>query len=552
MPTAATEAEVHTMLQNAAAVWRVVYNFANSASPNFRSKEASLFSSLKGEFGGNIYAPAQAIHGDLGEALRRAPAAIEGIARAYGTALGLAGSTLAQLWPQIYRHWEDNSYSVNSRELTFGDIDELTAATGQITCVAKASFTADTDYILFTLANGNTHAFWFDVTGSDTEPAGSVAADASTRVNISGATAAANVAAILEPLITAAGLDITADDSAGGGVIDLTVDTAGFDGNDIVLTEFVTNAGFLVTTFSGGHDGTNAVGDGAFHRLTVDRYANDIEACTAEIKKFECKADSGSGTQRYEEAFEVQGKPAEVFATLQDGSGVIARFNATSSRRSLTYLLNPSFDADAASASPTSISGWSVNSDIANYEIVEGSGNYFRVMPGMTASTSRGLKQTAADKVTQVIRVALDPSRPYQCAVWVKVVGADGNAILRVGSNSRTVALSGATWVKVALTDNENLWYDNFQEDTLDVELEWTGTTGYVIWDEVTFGPMDLVDGTWIWTPGGATAFKRGDILTCKDTEAVSNAIIQWFLRQAGLYLPGNKAGGETLADPSL
>lgn len=552
MPAAATEAEVNTMLQNATAVWRTVYNAANNASPNYRAKEAALFASLKGEFAGNVQGASQGIHGDFGSALRKARAAIEGIVRAYGQALGFTGTTLAQLWPQIYRHWTEQTYSVNSRELTFGSVGELAAAAGSLTAVAKASYSAGTDFFTLTDPAGTTYAFWMDTTGGDSAPAGATAADNTYDVDISGATSAADVAALIEAEINTASIGITADDSAGSGVCALDVDESGFEGNDWAISETVGNVGFTVTAFSGGQDGTAVTGDGTIYRLTKDRFGNDIEACTAEIKKFEVKADQHSGANIHEELFEVQGKPAEVFATLQDGSGILGRLNGKSARQTLTYLNNPSFDDDAANASPTSISGWTPNSDVGNYEIVEGAGNYFRTMPGVSAANSRGLKQTAADKVTQTFKVSLNPGNPYFAGIRVKPASADGNAILRVGSNSKTVAMTGSAWLDVILDRDENLWFDNFQEATLDVELEWTGTTGSVIWDDLVFTPGDLVDGTWWWPLGGATNWSREEILTVQDIEGVSTALIQWFLRQAGLYLPGNKAAGETLADPSL
>jgi len=549
MPSEATRAQCDTMLQNTTAVFRSIYNFANSSSPNFRDKESTLFNSLKGEFGGSVYAPVQAIHGDFGAMLRRARASIAGIARAYAKAFGFAGTTLAQLWPQIYRKFEDESWSVDSRELTFGTIAARAQATGSLQTVAKASYTASTDYITLTAPDGTTYAFWFDTTGGDSEPAGSSGADNSYQVDISGDTSAADVAATLEGVIDSNSIGVDADDSAGSGQVDLTVDEYGFEGNDWAIAETVGDAGFTVTAFSGGQDGTDVSGDGTIHRLTKDSYANVIEASTAEIKHFECKADAGSGTEAGEELFEVRGREAEVFATLQEGSGVVGRIKAKSARNSLRFIENPSFDSDATSSSPTSITGWTVNSAIGNYEIVT---TNFRSMPGVSSSNSRGLKQTAADKVTQTFKVSLDPSRPFECVVAVKgFSSANGNAIIRCGSNSKTVAVT-SSWQQIKLDLDENLWYDNFREATLDIELEWTGTTGYVVWDDLVCDYFDLVDGTWYFAVGGQTAWSRKEILSCEDTEGNSTALIQWFLRQAGLYLPGNNAGGETLTDPSL
>ncbi|MCC7510213.1 MAG: hypothetical protein IT464_12705 [Planctomycetes bacterium] len=129
-------------------------------------------------------------------------------------------------------------------------IEDLTPETwgfwfagGRIQCIAKDSFVEDTDYILFDLG-ATTHAFWFDVSGTDDEPAGSVAADASTRVDISAATDEASVAALLVASINGALIGITGDDSPGSGLIAVAADTPG---GGITLAETVTDAGFTVS-----------------------------------------------------------------------------------------------------------------------------------------------------------------------------------------------------------------------------------------------------------------------------------------------------------------
>lgn len=121
-------------------------------------------------------------------------------------------------------------------------------ATTTVTCVAKANITASSDYIVFRIANGTTHAFWFDTTGSDTEPTGSAAADASTTIDISaGVTTAAQVAAALHAGINGASIGIASNDGAGDGTSILTASASGYL---FYAEEFVTNAGFTLPNFT--------------------------------------------------------------------------------------------------------------------------------------------------------------------------------------------------------------------------------------------------------------------------------------------------------------
>lgn len=424
MPDIPTIGQVDTMLQNTSAVFRTIYNNANANSPNYRDKEDILFQSIEGEFGGSIYNPARNAGIDLGNAIGRAGTSVLALARAYAQVLRFPGTSLDELWPQIFRYFVEQSFSVNSSEFTYGTI-------------------------------------------------------------------------------TAVG---------------------------------------------------SPVGDGAIYRLTKDRWGFDIEATSAETKTFEITRDAGSGARAGEEDITVRGEPAENFNTLQDGSGIIGQLKAISALSTRQFLNNPSFDSDAVSAAPSVVSGWTPTNAIGNYEIVGGTGNYFRIMSGLTAAQSKGLKQTAADVMTQLMLRGLDPATPYMASVRVKPNAADGNAILRVGSNSKSVALTGDpnTWQTIVLDQDTNLWYDNFKQGNLSVSLEWTGTTGDVIWDDFNFAPMQLIDGVWSYPLGGATDWSRNDLYNVTDSQAVATAIIWWFLRQAGVYLPANKAGAETIADPVL
>lgn len=120
------------------------------------------------------------------------------------------------------------------------------SATATVTCIAKASFSASTDYIIFRIANGTTHAFWFDTTGGDSEPGGSAAADASTTVDISGDTTAADVGDALTTAINGASIGITATDNMDG-TVGLAISSSAYL---FWSEENVTNASFLLPAFT--------------------------------------------------------------------------------------------------------------------------------------------------------------------------------------------------------------------------------------------------------------------------------------------------------------
>jgi phage tail sheath gpL-like len=119
-----------------------------------------------------------------------------------------------------------------------------TSATGTITCTTKANY-VDTDYM--TIGDGiqALKLYEFDTAG-DGVTGGRV------QVDISGATTAADVAAILKTAIEANQPSIGVVD-AGSGVLDLTHKIAGTFAN-VTITENVANAAHTVTGMSGGVD----------------------------------------------------------------------------------------------------------------------------------------------------------------------------------------------------------------------------------------------------------------------------------------------------------
>lgn len=124
------------------------------------------------------------------------------------------------------------------------DRDNLAGNYFTITCVANSSLAASTDYITFTKPDTTTHAYWFDTTGSDTEPAGSSGATASTEVTTTGMTAAQVATALAAAINTdAIGLSAIAESSTVR-----VFNQFGAIGTSWTLAESVTDAGFTVAT----------------------------------------------------------------------------------------------------------------------------------------------------------------------------------------------------------------------------------------------------------------------------------------------------------------
>ena len=129
-----------------------------------------------------------------------------------------------------------------------------------------------------------------------------------------------------------------------------------------------------------------------------------------------------------------------------------------------------------------------------------------------------------------------------------------------MGSQTATVALSAQTeWNELTLPFDENLWYENFAEDELDIQVALESNAGgYVLFDDVIFSPLTPVDGTWYWLRGGATPWMaanatlpEGDKFTWTDTGGAygTGKIQTVWTREFGYSLPSS--GTPSIADPS-
>lgn len=321
-----------------------------------------------------------------------------------------------------------------------------------------------------------------------------------------------------------------------------------------------------ITFASPVYAGTNT-GNGALHRLTVDKYGNDMEGCYVEEKQFRCRRDQNNGTEVNAEVFESLGQ-AVPGTSLQIGASgfgsgeqsrtlIASRHAGTGSGGSL--LLNSSFSTYSGTATPK-FQGWTEASGSAN--ISQDTSNYYRTHPGATVDGS--LKLSGSAKVVQSISTTrarrMDPEQPYFLRVMVnKTIGtaSGGNIVIRLGSVSKTVSLAslGAGWQEVILAQDENCYLRNFNEQDLDIEIEWqTASSGYLLIDDAIFCVWDYLDGSYYTIVGNDSTSHSpwliDDVITVTDTGgAPGTGKLQWWVWRAGLgYLPSSAT--PTITDP--
>lgn len=304
-------------------------------------------------------------------------------------------------------------------------------------------------------------------------------------------------------------------------------------------------------TFGSVSAGASNVGTGTVYCLTVDRHGEPIEAVYLDTVVFECAEDQNTGTAIGKERFLLKMGNASIDRLNEAGAPFRGVATAVSGDE---ILRNASFGVRGGSsdASPTSVPRWTVG-DIANFEF--DSTNYFRPSPQERGATPRSLKIKATETVTQklsTINQSLVTGVPYMALLrYNRAVGsATGTLVLRVGSNSATVAVSAQTgWNTLALTIDENLWYENFAEDDLDIQIDWTRTSGDILVDDVVFAPMTQYDNLWYCVVGGATAFLYNDRFTFENALAGSDGKFQsWLWRWFNRSLPSSKAATQVTA----
>lgn len=302
-------------------------------------------------------------------------------------------------------------------------------------------------------------------------------------------------------------------------------------------------------TFGSPSAGGGNVGDGVVNRLNTDRNNLSIENQTPDAKVVECIADEHSGAaSEGRELFEIRG--ANPFRDFVAGVAGIQRqrnIQALNADDSESFITNPSFGQldGAAIATPDTIPGWTVAGAIGDLELDETDTYRSSTAEGGSLATAvpRSLKFTASEKISQNFNInaaQFDPNVPYYVQIaYNRAAGTgDGTLNLRFGSQSESVALVAQSgWNILRLTVGQKNWFQTWNEEDPDIEIEITGqTTGYNLVDDVVVGPYTLFDGGWYAIVGGATPFLRDDVFTFTDS-AVESIIQKWLWRIYGFYL---------------
>lgn len=320
--------------------------------------------------------------------------------------------------------------------------------------------------------------------------------------------------------------------------------------------------------------GGGNVGTGTLVRLTVDWEAYNLQGGHVETKTWECVQDQNLGVLKGAEVFRVAGEDASKDNLDYQGSGLVAFVVAkhSGSGPGASILRNSSWDATFTGSSGTDkIPGWTIGGTAS--KVTAGTSG-FRTAPG---SSSQGTlvfdnDSAATNEVTQALSLqrlsAFSERTPWMLQVAYKKSssGATGSLVLKMGNKSTTLDLStigDTNWHVLQFTIDKNVYYRNWKEDAPDIEVEVTNlSAGTLTLDDLIFAPWDLVDGTFYWLTGGATAFLHRDVFTVADsgpTAATSEMI--YYLARCGvlpmgtdpgaiLNLPVNNAGGETITDP--
>jgi hypothetical protein len=310
-------------------------------------------------------------------------------------------------------------------------------------------------------------------------------------------------------------------------------------------------------TYGSASAGGSNIGNGDCGRLTEDENGFNLEACHVE---------KNTGVQEQAEVFEIIGQPSSFDSVLRYsfGSGADANTTIVSKHAGQgsggSLLTNSSFSEFDSAATPK-FTGWTETSGSAN--IGQDTSTFYRSHPG--AQTNASLKLTGNALLKQTLtnmRIRrLDVDTPYQFRVMVNKAagsGTGGNIVIRMGSSTKTVALTAltSTWNEVIIDFDQNCWPRDFNEDAFDVEIEWqSASSGYLLIDDAIFAPLDQIDGTYWFLRGNAsthTPWLVDDLLSVTDTGgAPATGEIQWWLWVAGFgYLPST-TGTPTFTDPA-
>lgn len=317
---------------------------------------------------------------------------------------------------------------------------------------------------------------------------------------------------------------------------------------------------------SASYGGSNN-GNGQLIRVTTDQRGFAIESCHAEVKTFKCVQDQNSGAVRGQELFEIRGENAGRDSLGRTQSGLKGFIQA------LTFdsgglLDNAGFRVIGGTASvPTSIPSWASTATVNATNFNSDATNFFRRV-GSDGDTIYALNVKATTVLSQSRRITnsnFNRNAPYVlAAIWNAQVGS-GIGTLKVTLGSKdtgNISVDGTgpdTGWRVTLlpvSPGQNSWPINFTNESLDVEISWTKTSGEFLLGEVILAPLIGFDQTfYAILPKAAAAYKDwllDDSATVTDTIA-SDSIIQRHIAESfpGKMLPHGTGSAVTWLDPT-
>ena len=322
-------------------------------------------------------------------------------------------------------------------------------------------------------------------------------------------------------------------------------------------SEAVASRVFTQNSFSAVGGNT---GDGAPLRLSLDQNNDAIEggfggafgSAFATTLRLRCIADQNTGAQENNAQFELMSEGTVPTDGLFPSTALPFRLPVTarSGDDSVSGFNNPHFSQYNSGAGVSKFTGWTLS--VAGNATQDTSNVYRADRNGTSSSLKITDTVTCQQKIDQ--RISVDPSTPYCLHVpWNIQVGTGvGTILVRMGGTSASVVTSGETgWQILSISAVQGCWPRSFTEDDMDISIEWTHTSGYLLVDDVFFGPMEGPYGGfgYLHLPNGATEFLLEDEFTNAITE--TGAKIQEWLDRAGIaYAPHATGGSITIADP--
>lgn len=310
--------------------------------------------------------------------------------------------------------------------------------------------------------------------------------------------------------------------------------------------------------------GGSNVGTGVPGRLTVDWEAYNLQFGDVETTTFECVRDQSMGVLKGAEEFEVRGEDASKDLLDVQGSGMrgsrIFVMHAGSGEGG-SRLQNASFAASFSGTGTDKIPGWTISGTAAN--ITQDTSSPYNTPPGVTTAASLLF---AVDAGTNIVSQALTVQNidvlsertpwmfmvAYQC----QNAGCTGTLTLTMGSKTKALTIGGVgdtSWHVLQFSYDKNLYYRNWRQDAPVCSISVANlAVGTFKVSNAIFAPLTYVNGTWVWFPGGATAFLQRDVFTAANTgptAAGSEVMFAANWARLPMSLPTATAAGESEAD---